>query len=114
MLKINCLFISKKLKNWYLGGATTCQLHLFSYKKQSIAVTILGSAQVTHNLYVHYTRKHSKDSVTFVLYVDTTAELNVVFIIKCSQRLLYVIKHILFHLPHSCFSWFANTFSSTI
>ena len=26
-------------------------------------------AQVTHNLYIHYTRKHSKDSVTYVFFV---------------------------------------------
>ena len=45
-------------------------------------------AKVKHNDKIHnlYTcaipRKYSKDSVTFVLYVDTTAELNVVFIIK--------------------------------
>ena len=37
---------------------------------------------IINNLYVRYTRKHSKQSGRFVLYVDTSAELNVVFNVK--------------------------------
>ena len=72
---------------------------------------------IINKLYVRYTRKHSKDSITYPLYIDTTAEVNVVYsllksiirIIKYSQTLCR-----LFHLPHSCFSWSAKAFSPTI
>ena len=66
-------------------------LHLFSYKVaeiinctnpygKNLTCPSHWSHIIINKLYVCYTRKDSKDSVTYRLYLDITAELNVVYI----------------------------------
>ena len=99
MLKINCLFISKTLTKLVSGlcnnlpSKIICYIYfLIRWLKWLIAQTIMDkmwtctghwSNIIIDKLYVRYTRKHSKDSVT---YVDITAELIVVFIIKIHYK----------------------------
>ena len=119
MLKINCLFISKTLTKFVSGLCNNLLskmkfyiCFLIRWLEWSITQTIIEknwtctghwSHVIINKLYVRYTRKHRKYSVTYLLYVDTTVELNVVLIIKIHCKYHHIFSNTMYIIPLTTF-----------